>query len=73
MNHSCQFGFFNPRLWLAVVLCLVGALLGVASVAVPTPQSSTHSVRDVPAPPLVTITEFSGFSVSLLQASSKRR
>src|SRR5262249_11906894 len=65
MNRSSQSGLLNPRLCLAVVLCSIAAALGVASVAVPTPQSGTHSVGDVIpakiAPDVVTITEFSDF------------
>src|SRR5438093_8560195 len=53
------------RVCVAVAVCSMAALLGVASFSVPTPALGTHTIRDMApaqaAPGSVTITEFSDF------------
>src|ERR1700731_552281 len=40
-NHTSKSGLFNPRVLLALPLCLIGALLAMLSLAAPTPSSKT--------------------------------
>jgi len=67
-NPSSQFGLINPRVCLAFLLCTIGALLGMASFAVPTPPRGTLPVKGmIPAEAAlasVTLTEFSDFECS---------
>ena len=49
MQNSRESGFYNPRVFLAFVLCFGGALLALISVAAPTPPPSKPAPQAAPA------------------------
>jgi hypothetical protein len=49
MQNNRESGFYNPRVFLAFVLCFGAALLALISVAAPMPAPSKPAVQVAPA------------------------
>ena len=73
MQNNRESGFYNPRVFLAFVLCFGGALLALISVAAPTPPPSKPAAQAAPATGLAPTVSRSVFNTVSAPVSSMPR